>query len=120
MSRRIEAVRDVFSSHASGSQFATSPVTEGNASETSFASHLHELGDSLYGSSDSLKPLAEKQSGTTESKGTRLKEPGIDRAMAGLRKMSIVADIMDHRRESKAVKRREELKKMIRMVPDKS
>ena len=120
MSRRIKAVRDVLGGHASGSQFAASPVTEANVSETSFASHLHELGDSLYGSSDSLKPLAEKQSGTTESKGTRLKEPGIDRAMAGLRKMSVVADIMDHRRESKAVKRREELKKMIRMVPDES
>jgi len=69
----------------------------------------------LNSSEASLRPQAE----VAEVRSVR-KEPGLDRAMAGFRKMSVVADIMDHRRESKAVKRREELKKMIRVVPDES
>ncbi|GAB7346347.1 hypothetical protein MBLNU457_5060t1 [Dothideomycetes sp. NU457] len=107
VSKRIKAVRDVFG-HSSAGQSATSPGSEGSGSETSFSGHLNS-------SQGSLRPPVEP----AEVKNIR-KEPGIDRAMAGFRKISVVADIMDHRRESKAVKRREELKKMIRVVPDES
>jgi len=107
VSRRIKAVRDVFG-HSSPGQSVTSPGSGGSGSETGFSAHLNS-------SEASLRPQAE----VAEVRSVR-KEPGLDRAMAGFRKMSVVADIMDHRRESKAVKRREELKKMIRVVPDES
>lgn len=107
VSKRIKAVRDVFG-HASPGQSATSPGSEGSESESSLSAHWNA-------SQGSLRAQAEP----AEVRSAR-KEPGIDRAMAGFRKMSVVADIMEHRRESKAVKRREELKKMIRVVPDES
>lgn len=45
--------------------------------------------------------------------GAGLREPATQ-----ARKQSLFQGVMDHRRESKANKRREELKRMIRVVPE--